>query len=95
MITDKLPRLQPPVFTVNMSVPPHLRWRGSMKLLVEWYAYDLRKVWNSIFRYHNLTTFRTITDEVAWKIATVVRRRFPELSDELEGLVEEKYLGRR
>eukprot|EP00756_Hemistasia_phaeocysticola_P033190 Hpha_TRINITY_DN16452_c1_g14::TRINITY_DN16452_c1_g14_i1::g.161484::m.161484 len=77
----------PPLFTVDLSLPPSARWRGAVGLVVA--AHGWRDSFGAAFAAHNVSLFDNINYAQFAILGDALARDFPEQAAELQGIATE------
>ena len=77
----------PPLFTLNLDLPPRQRWRGALGLVLA--AHDFESGFLPTFSQHNSSLFNHLPAS-AWPVLTTALSTYwPEQAEELKGIADD------
>jgi N-acylethanolamine-hydrolysing acid amidase len=74
----------PPVFTVDLTVPPEERWVGALDLISAGSTFE--ESWLPAFAYHNSSLFNGLASDEWATLAAALTAAYPSQAAELHGL---------
>ena len=77
----------PPLFTLDLSLPPSQRWKGAVALATHNRTWE--ESWHSIFDYHNQTLFNRLTTDNWSSLGEAVATHYPQQAQELTTIAHE------
>ena len=77
----------PPTFTVDLSQPPRLRWKGALASVLHAHTYE--HSFGPIFAFHNASLFSKLPPSSWTQMSDSTDKHYPEQAQELRGISDE------
>ena len=79
----------PPAFTVDVSKPPHERWAGAVRTVLDHHGNKLATGFEAAFTAHNASLFDNLNASTWARLGTAVQTHYPEQAAELGTIANE------
>ena len=79
----------PPAFTVDVSKPPHERWAGAVRAVLDHHGNSLQTGFEAAFAAHNASLFDNLNASTWARLGAAVRTHYPEQAAELGTIASE------